>query len=169
MFHSSCNSQNTKQVTVNCCDPGRKEILMKFANILNSLVLNYKAKDDEGLFDKSNCRLIGTFIWDITDTSKKETASGSCIEFKKGHIYHFAPIRKRDSYSNIAVVTSDGVKIFKAVNCPEKGDKIEDAIQYIRDYLSTTADKESIIKRVINYRNYGIYTKTDEQSQFKCK
>ena len=167
--HSSCKSQNKTQMATNCCDSSRKEILVKFANVLNSLVLNYKAKDDEGLFDKENCRLIGTFIWDITDTLKKETSTENCIEFKEGHIYHFAPIRKRDSYSNIAIITGDEVKIFKAVNCPGKGDRIEDAIQYIRSYLPNTTDKESIIERVINYRNYGVYTKTDEQSEFKCK
>src|SRR5438309_2269907 len=128
ILYSSCKSQNTTQVASNCCDSNRKEILMKFANVLNSLVLDYKANDDGGLFDKTNCRLIGTFIWDITDTSKKEITTGNCIQFKEGHIYHFAPVRKRDSYSSIAIIKKGDIKIFRAVNCPEKGDRIEDAI-----------------------------------------
>jgi len=169
MVYSSCNGQQNISGHPSCCDPHRKEILMKFANVLNSLVLNYKAKDDEGLFDKDQCRLIGTFIWDITDTAIKEAATGNCIEFKEGHIYHFAPIPIRDSYSNIALITGDTVKIFKAINCSEKGDKIDDLLRYIRNYLSNTPDKEAIIGRVINYRNYGVYTRTDEQSEFKCK
>jgi hypothetical protein len=142
---------------------------MQFANVLNSLVLNYKENDDEGMFDKGNCRLIGVFIWDITDTLNKETVTENCIEFKEGHIYHFAPIRERDSYSSIAILKKGKVKIFKAVNCPEKGDRIEDAIQYIKDHLPNAVDKESIIARVRNYRNYGVYTKTDEQSEFSCE
>ena len=166
-LYSSCKGQN-KASTIDCCDSNRRVILMKFANVLNSLILDYKAKDDEGLYDKNNCRLIGTFIWDITDTLVKETATVGCIEFKEGHVYHFSPIRKRDSYSNIAIIKNGEVKIFKALNCPGKGDKIEDVVAYIKDHFPNTNDTQLIIARVMNYRNYGTYTKTDEQSEFKC-
>lgn len=166
-IYLSCKGLS-KVPTTDCCDSSHRAILIKFANVLNSLVLNYKAKDDEGLYDKNSCRLVGTFIWDITDTLKKETATGDCIEFKEGHVYHFAPIRKRDSYSNIAIIKNGEPIIFKALNCPGKGETIEDVVTYIKDNFPKTNETQFLLTRVMNYRNYGKYTKTDEQSEFKC-
>jgi hypothetical protein len=61
------------------------------------------------------------------------------------------------------------VKIFKAVNCPEKGDKIEDVIKYIKDSLPAREVNQELIDRVKDYRKYGVYLRIDEQTDFICK
>ncbi|TWV98928.1 hypothetical protein [Chitinophaga pinensis] len=122
----------------------------------------------ERLLCNEQCELVGAFIWDLTDTLNKETEFNECIALKEGHIYHFSPIRENYSYSSVAILNNGNVKIFKALNCPQKGDKLDDVIRYITDSLSVP-DKTALIDRVRNYRHYGSYLRIDPQSTFNCK
>ena len=180
LFVMSCSSTKSQSKTEennkpsNCCSDtlidgkyNRKKVFNEFANTLNLLVPGWGI-DGKGFYVNEECQLIGGFIWDITDTMNKETTLNECIALKEGHIYHFSPLKKTYSYSNIAILKDGSVKIFKAINCPEKGDKLEDVIKYITDNLPAITDK-GLINRVKNYRKYGTYLRGDEQSDFICK
>jgi hypothetical protein len=181
LFMMSCSSIKSQSKTEeenkisNCCintivdgKYNRKKVFNKFANTLNLLVPGWGI-DKKGFYVSKECQLIGAFIWDITDTLNKETSLNECISLKEGHIYHFAPMRKTYSFSNIAILKDGRIKVFKAINCPEKGDKLENVIQFITDSLSTTTDKAELIIRLKNYRKYGAYLRVDAQTEFKCK
>lgn len=179
-FMMSCSSIKSQSKTEdnktsNCCSDtlidgkyNRKKVFNEFAKTLNLLVPEWGI-DKKGFYVNEDCQLIGAFIWDITDTLNKETTLNECIALQEGHIYHFSPMRKTYSYSNIAILNDGKVKIFKAINCPEKGDKIEDVIQYAKDSLSSMPDQSELINRLKNYRKYGVYLRVDEQTEFKCK
>ena len=181
LFMMSCSSTKSQVKTEesnkisNCCSDtlidgkyNRKKVFNDFANTLNLLVPGWGI-DKKGFYVNEGCQLIGAFVWDITDTLNKETTLNECIALKEGHIYHFSPMRKTYSYSNIAILNEGRVKVFKAVNCPEKGDKLEDVIQYIKDSLPSSMVNEALISRVKDYRKYGVYFRVDEQTEFKCK
>lgn len=159
--------------TANCCSDtlseekyDRNKVLNQFANTLNSLVPEWGI-DKKGFHLNKECQLVGAFIWDITDTVNKQTTLNECVVLKEGHIYHFSPIRKTYSYSNIAILHDGKVKFFKTINCLQKGDKIDDVIKYARDSLSM--EQLELISRLKNYRKYGVYLQIDEQSEFMCK
>lgn len=145
----------------------RKKVFTEFANTLNLLIPEW-GLDKKGFYVNEKCQLIGAFIWDITDTLNKETTLNECIALKEGHIFHFSPMRKTYSYSNIAILNGGQVKIFRAINCPEKGDKIDDVVQYIKDSLSSMPDQSALFNRLKAYRRYGVYLRIDEQTEFKC-
>jgi len=162
---------------VSCCSDtlsdgkyNRQKVITEFANTLNMLKPN-RGNDKKGFYLDQKCQLVGAFIWDITDTLNNETIlnDSSCIALREGHIYHFSPTRIKYSYSNIAILNNGRVIIFKAINCPNRGDKLEDVIQFIIDSLHSSEPKEELINRVKNYRKYGAYLGTDEQSEFICK
>jgi hypothetical protein len=133
-------------------------------NLLNPVGAN----DRKEYYVDESCRLIGAFIWDVTDTLNKEIEFTECIVLKEGHVYHFSPISESDSYSNIAILNKGRVKVFRAINCPEKGDQLVDAIHYINDSLPVP-DKAEVINHLRNYRHYGKYLRIDPQSVFRCK
>lgn len=173
----SCRSADKQHLVAttagipDCCivsDDGydRKSILNNFANTLKSLVPDYKGVEKKGFYVSEECQLVEAFIYDLSDTLNRETTLSECIEFREGHVYHFAPIRQRVSYSSIAILIGGEMKIFKAINCPEKGDRLEDAMDYIQK--SEIKDKGALLSRVRNYRKYGAYINVDEQSEFKC-
>jgi hypothetical protein len=147
----------------------RKVVLNEFVNTLNLLIPKWGI-DKKGFFITDNCQLVGSFIWDITDTLNKYTwDEDKCVIFEEGHIYHFSPMRKTYSYSSIAILNQGNIKVFKAVNCPEKGDKIEDVVQYVKDSLPSYMVDEALINRVKDYRRFGVYLRVDEQTEFRCK
>lgn len=179
LFMMSCSSTKSQSKAggnkiSNCCSDtlidgkyNRKKVFTEFANTLNLLIPEWGI-DKKGFYVNEKCQLIGAFIWDITDTLNKETTLNECITLREGHVYHFSPMRKTYSYSNIAILSNGQVRIFKAINCPEKGDKIEDVIQYIKDSVSSMPDQSELFNRLKDYRKYGVYLRVDEQTEFKC-
>ncbi len=161
------------KVSNRCCDTpddngyNKREILFQFGNILSELVPSYRRLDGRGFYAEGECQLSGAFIIDLSDTTNRETTPDECIKFLDGHVYHFAPIRNNNSYSNIAVLAGGNVKLFKAINCPEKGDKLNDVIDFVRR-LEAMNDN-ILLNRIRSYRKYGVYLKIDEQSEFRCK
>lgn len=179
LFMMSCSSTKSQgkpgdNKISNCCSDtlidgkyNRKKVFIEFANTLNLLIPEWGI-EKKGFYVNEKCQLIGSFIWDITDTLNKETTLNECIALREGHVYHFSPMRKTYSYSNIAILNNGQVRIFKAINCPEKGDKIEDVIQYIKDSVSSIPDQSELLNRLKDYRKYGVYLRVDEQTEFKC-
>lgn len=178
-FVISCISKKNHNILkqynlINCCSDtlidgkyNRRKVFDDFANTLNLLVPEF-GTDKNGFYVNEECQLIGVFIWDISDTLNKETTLNECIELKEGHVYHFSPMRKTYSYSNIAILNNGKVKIFRAINCPEKGDRVEDVIQYFNDSLPSVPGQSGVINRLKDFRKYGVYLQVDEQTEFKC-
>lgn len=128
--------------------------------MLSDLVPNYKKINGRG-FLVENDRSIGFFVQDLTDLSNSGISLENCIDFINNHIYHFAPIKYRLSYSNIAYLEEGNVKIFRAVNCKDKGDSLDDVLNYLNEKLIDNTSKEEILNRVKNYRKYGSYSTVD--------
>lgn len=139
----------------------RRQVLNRFAEMLNESVPEYKRVFEKGFHVNTEGRGVGFFVYDLTDLSNKETTLRDCIEFKNNHVYHFAPIRKRYSFSHIVILEDDNLKVFRSINCNGKGDRLEDVISYLSEKLKDDKDKQEIISRVKNYRKYGIYTTVD--------
>jgi hypothetical protein len=162
------------------CEPNsdtrydRVEVLKKLGNTLNKTAIDYhnaiysiKKTSKNPKFVNNNERPIGFFVFDLTDTSNKGTPLGECMEFKNNHIYHFALINIPFSFSHIVVLENGNLKIFKAVNCKD-GDSLEDVISYLNQMLKDTGNKNEILNRVRNYREYGIYSTVDDDS-LRCQ
>ncbi|MBF2020329.1 MAG: hypothetical protein IGR93_09560 [Hydrococcus sp. C42_A2020_068] len=111
----------------------------------------------------------GFFIYDLTDPSNKDITSTGCIEFEKDHIYHFAPFDYAFSLSHIAILENGKLKIFKSINCKDRGDRLEDVIAYVNQKLANDRNKDEILERVKNYRKYGKYFKMDNYSTLVCQ
>jgi len=145
----------------------KNEILSRFGKVLSDLVPTYKRLDGNGFYVEGECQLTGAFIIDLSDTTNRETNLNECVKFLEGHVYHFAPIRENNSYSNIAILADGNVKVFKAINCPETGDKLNEVIEYVQK--SGVKYDDPLLDRIKNYRKYGVYLKVDELSEFQCK
>jgi len=168
-----CKSAVTNNLSTQCCDVpndngyNKKEILSQFGKILSNLAPTYKRLDGRGFYVEGECQLTGAFIIDLSDTTNRETNLNECVKFLEGHVYHFAPIRENNSYSNIAILADGNVKMFKAINCPETGDKLNEVIEYVQK--SGVKRDDPLLDRIKNYRKYGVYLKVDELSEFQCK
>ncbi|HEY9046891.1 MAG TPA: hypothetical protein VIN08_13400 [Ohtaekwangia sp.] len=157
-----------------CCQDtiagrSKKEILNVFADVLNGLVPNYNRTYTKGFHVNNACRLEGVFICDFVDTLNVERTYNECIKFLDGHIYHFSAIENESSYSNIAIINGEDLKIFRALNCPGKGDKVEDVVRYVKNSMTGIISNEALIQRILNYRQYGIYVMEDPHAEFICK
>lgn len=141
----------------------RRRILAKLANTLNHSVPEYKRVVRSG-FKVEEDKGVGFFIYDLTEISNKGTPLYDCVNFKNNHVYHFAPIKHHYSLSHIVVLEDGKLKIFRAINCKDRGDTIEDVISYLNQKLMNDKDKDDILGRVKSYRKYGTYVTVDDTS-----
>jgi hypothetical protein len=141
----------------------RKQVLKQLAKILNRSVPEYRHVSSRGFYvgDERGGKF---FVHDLTDPSNKDTSLKDCIDFKNHHIYHFAPIAHHFSLSHIVILEDGKLKVFRSINCKDRGDKLEDVIGYLNQKLMNDKDKDEILDRVRNYRKYGIYVKIDDSS-----
>jgi hypothetical protein len=163
---NSVKKQNSQTSSLKQCSENpdnsynRKQTLEKFADLLNELIPTYKKINGRG-FLIENDRSVGFFVQDLTDPSNSGISLKNCINFIEGHIYHFAPIKRRLSFSHIAVLENGELRIFRSINCKDKGDSLDDVLNYLNKKLADCDDKEEILNRVKDYRKYGIYTTVD--------
>ena len=61
------------------------------------------------------------------------------------------------------------LKIFKSINCKDRGDKLEEVIAYLNQKLANDKNKDEILERVKNYKKYGKYFKMDNYSTLVCQ
>jgi len=144
----------------------RQKTLEQLAEILNTSV--FGTRKDDFVFDVKNEKPLKFTIFDLTDTSNKGTTLSDCIYLKNNHVYHFAPIEKRYSFSHIVILEDGAIKVFKSINCKGKGDSLEDVINYLNQKLDGDSNKQKILDRVKNYRDYGLYT-TIDTPDLECK
>lgn len=140
----------------------RREILNRFRSALRYFERNYPNYRIEAE------RAVGFFVYDLTEPSNKQTSMLERIDFKNGHVYHFADIDLPFSFSNIAVLEDGRIRIFRNINCEGQGDRIEEVISYLSEKLKDDKNKNEIIQRVINYRKYGVYVSLNGLSTPQC-
>jgi hypothetical protein len=145
-----------------------KNVLREFSNILERSIPEYRKYFNNGFFANEG-RAVGFSVYDLTDPRNKQSSDDEHVYFVKNHIYHFAPIDLPWSFSFIAVLGESDIRVFKAINCKNKGDRLEDVLQYLKVKLKNDPDKNAILTRVKNYRKHGVYASFNDISEPQCK
>ena len=121
-----------------------------------------------GLQVINDARALNFFVYDLTDPSNKQTTSLEQVDFINNHIYHFGYIDAPYSYSHIAILEDGKLKVFRGINCPNKGDSLDDLLAYLKVKLKDDKNKKKILKRVKDYRKYGVYVSFEGKTQLQC-
>lgn len=143
----------------------RRDVLERFAAILNASIPEF-GRSSESKYYVTGERPWAFSVHDLTDPSNVVEPIGpdACIEFIDHHIYHVVPVLLNYSFSHIIIPEGGNLKVFKSINCKGRGDTLEDVLKYLRPKLAGDKNKDEIINRVINYRQYGRYTVMDNFS-----
>lgn len=147
----------------------RQKVLTELAGILDRSIPEYRKEFSAGFYVR-NERAAAFDIYDLTDTSNIDSARNGrrqCINFINNHIYHVYPLDYGFSFSHLVILEDGNLKVFKCVNCKDRGDSMADLISYLERKVMN--DKDEIINRVKNYRKYGSYTKTDNYTAIRCQ
>ena len=144
----------------------RKEVLTQLADTLDSLIPEFRGYEKNG-FSVDNEKPSKFFVYDLFDTLNNTLDRKRCINMIEGHVYHFSAILYQFSFSNILILNNGKMKIFKAVNCVDKGDNIEDVIAYIKTYKIT--QDEAYLNRIKGYRKFGSYLRIDNYVNLRCQ
>lgn len=153
---------NSMQKVVRRCKPNpdslydRSGVLAELANILNKSIPEYSKGVSKGFFSDNESG-IGFFVVDLMNPSNRSFTLQDCVDFINGHVYHVAPPDLHYSLSHIVILEDGKLKVFRSVNCPSRGDRLEDAINYLSAKLSHDRQRDEIIDRVRHYRKYGFY------------
>jgi hypothetical protein len=145
----------------------RRAILKRFLEVLVDSLPKTDERNYPSYFIEAD-RAVGFFVYDLTEPSNKQTSLLERVDFKNGHIYHFADIDLPFSFSNIAVLEDGHIRIFRNINCEAQGDRIEEMISYLNEKLKHDKNKNEIIQRVINYRRFGVYASLNGLSTPQC-
>jgi len=167
-----CKNQNPPNKSEYSPNPDEifkaRNFLLEFSNVLNRSIPEYQKHFNNGFF-RERSKAVGFFVYDLTDPRNKQTSHDEFVYFVKNHVYHFAPIDLPWSFSFIAVLGEDDIKIFKAINCKGKGDSLKDVIDYLKPKLKNDKNKNEILKRVKDYRKYGVYTSFNGLTTPQCQ
>lgn len=134
----------------------RSRVLSELAKVLNESIPEYSKGIPPGFYSDSE-NAIGFFVFDLTNPANKQSTFQECVDFINGHVYHVAPEDSYYSLSHIVILEEGRLKVFRSVNCPSRGDRLEDAIGYVSAKLARDKQRDEIISRVRNYRKYGVY------------
>lgn len=137
----------------------KKKTLDRFCNILDEVARHYEFDALPIKFSSKNEKPQGFFVYDLIDTTNNSTAG--VLNFKEGHVYHFASGYLYYSVSNICILRQGKLIFFKALNCKKKIDDVKDVVKYLKLYLPERMESEEIIDRILHYRRYGRYLKVD--------
>ena len=138
----------------------RRSVLANLADVLNASAPGFKKYEDKGFYVQ-NERPQNFFVFDLTDPTNKATPSSGCINFLRNHIYHFAARYTPFSLSHVAILDGGQLKLFKAINCENSKDSVDDVIKYAETRLNLE-DRNEVIQRVRDYRRYGEYFTVDD-------
>jgi hypothetical protein len=134
----------------------RSRVLGELANVLNESIPEYSKGVPRGFYSDSE-NAIGFFVVDLTNPANKQATFRDCVDFINGHVYHVAPHDSYYSLSQIVILEEGKLKVFRSVNCPPRGDRLEDAISYVSAKFARAKHRDEIMNRVRNYRKYGFY------------
>jgi hypothetical protein len=138
----------------------RQKVLRVFANVLNTSAPGFKEYERGGFRAKDEMP-VHFFVYDLADPSNKSTRKGGCINLLDAHIYHFAAGYIPFSLSHVAVLKGGKITVFRAINCQNSKDKLEDVIEFVRDQIPLD-DRGEILERVKDYRKYGDFHTVDD-------
>jgi hypothetical protein len=149
-------------VSVRKCKPNpeslydRHKILKELADLLNHSIPEFSKANPKGFYtDGENG--IGFFVVDLTNPSNEYVSLGDCVDFINGDVYHVAPLHEYYSLSQIVILEEGKLKVFRSINCPGRGDRLEDVLNYVSARLSNDKQKNEIINRIRDYRKYDHY------------
>jgi hypothetical protein len=134
----------------------RSRVLGELANVLNESIPEYSKGFPKGFYSDSE-NAVGFFVFDLTNPTNKQLTFQDCVDFINGHVYHVAPEDSYYSLSQIVILEEGKLKVFRSVNCPPRGDRLEDAISYVSAKLAHDKQRDEVINRVRNYKKYGSY------------
>lgn len=144
----------------------REKVLNQMIQALNESIPDY-IPQDPGFYIADDRRSGGFFIYDLFDpTNNEEANANNCINFLDNHVYHFSPTAEYYSASHILVLENGNLKIFKSINCDNKGDILADVLSYLEPKLNNNKNKDEILTRVRNYRQYGGYIQWDYRTTY---
>lgn len=146
----------------------RQQILEQLAETLNKEIPELR-KDFPTKFLVEDERAILFSVHDLTDISNKQiNTKDNCVDIINNHVYHVSPISYQVSFSYIVIPEDGKLKIFSSINCAVRGDKVENVIKYLNTKLADHKNKDEIIERVKNYRNYGRYVRMCAMESLRC-
>jgi len=147
----------------------RQDVLKQLAGILNSSIPEYKARLGFG-FKVEKKEPVGFGIYDLSDISNKFQDENDCVNFIDGHVYNVSPFFHPFSFNHIIILEGGVLTKFNSVNCVMKGNTIEEALNYLNRKISdNNSDKETLLKRVKNYRQFGKYVRSGTFSRLLCE
>ena len=147
----------------------RRATLERFANILNASIPEF-GRMMGFKFEVSDGEDMGFQVHDLTDPLNADSDdTDACIEFIDKHVYHVVPGLNDFSFSHIIILEGGKLKVFRSINCRDRGDKLEDVIRYLNLKLAGERNKDDVIGRVKDYRRYGTYVRMDNFSSLRCK
>jgi len=159
---------NDSSVRISTSSAQTKSILDSMATILNESLPAYKQINKRGFYVSDENRCIGFFVYDLTDTSNNSFTDPGSFKVIDNHVYHFAAISMQWSISNILILESGHLKIFRAINCDDKGDRVQDVLDYLQKSHSSLLADDNLYNRVKSFRTYGRYVRTDVHSSLNC-
>ena len=146
----------------------KRIVLDTIANFLNKSIPDYKQINKIGFYVSEENRCGGFFVYDLTDTLNNSILNRDSFTFKNNHVYHFASTSMPWSISNILILENGRMKIFKAINCEDKGDKVSDVLDYVLNKPSLQSGDKGIVDRIKKFHSYGRYIRTDVHSSLNC-
>lgn len=156
----------TAKSKVERCSPNpdsrynRQTVLTQFADVLNDAAPGFKKYEDHG-FHVDNERPQHFFIFDLRNPSNRSTPSSGCIDLLNQHVYHFAARYIPFSLSHVAFLEDGKMRIFRAINCKNSKENIDDVTRYVAQRLNLRENDEMLL-RVRDYRKYGEYFTVDD-------
>jgi ankyrin repeat protein len=146
----------------------RAKVLEQFAQIINDSIRQNRSYQRRNYYVNGDEQVVGFFVDDLTDSSNKESFS-QCVNLINNHIYHFAPYYITHSFSNIAILEDGKLKIFKAINCDNSKDSIDEVLSYLNQKSVNEKNIDEIISRVRNYRKDQPYHRVDPMASLRCQ
>src|ERR1700749_4567897 len=109
---STSNSLNTNNEVL--YNYNQSKVLNSFVTVLDELKKHYNFTDTLIHYSLNENKPVGFFIYDLSDTLNN--SKNKVVNFKEGHIYHFAPRDLYFSYSSFCFLLKGKLVFFKAVN-----------------------------------------------------
>ena len=149
----------------------RTDVLNKIVEVLKATIPENDKKSPYTNFSVREERARAFFIQDLTDVSNvqmvKSLTQAKCINFIDNHVYLFAAYWVPFSYNHMLFLDNGELKFFRAINCPEQGDKVDDVISLLNLKLKKGKTSDEVIFRVKNHREYGRYYTIDD-TEIRC-
>lgn len=145
----------------------RQMVLEKIAEILSISIPEF-AVENRYSFGVRNEKPKGFEIYDLSD-ALNNTEKENCINFINKHVYHVYPGNYEYSFSHIIFLENGELKVFRSVNCKDRGETIEDAVEYLKMKLPEDDNKSKTLENVKNYRRFGEYTRMCAMSSPGCQ